>query len=192
LERLTFVEQAILMIEEEILLLLAQENTKERGFRLLVKTYGDRLYEHIFRMLNNREDTDDILQNTLVKIYRGISSFKGNSQLYTWLYRIATNEALSHLARQKRRFLVIPKRTEEQAYLLANKQADLQMDGTYIQERLAAAMAHLPPKQRAVFSLRYFEEKSYKEMSAIFDTSVGALKASYHHAVKKIETHLRK
>lgn len=185
-------EQAILMTEEEILVLLAEEDTMEYGFRLLVKTYGDRLYEHIFRMVNNREDTDDILQNTLVKTFRGISSFKGNSKLYTWLYRIATNEALRHLARQKRRFSMIPKRTESQAYILSNKRAEPEMDGVYVKQRLSAAIAHLPPKQRAVFSLRYFEEKSYKEMSTIFDTSVGGLKASYHHAVKKIEAYLKK
>jgi RNA polymerase sigma-70 factor (ECF subfamily) len=186
------VEQVLTMTEKELLGLLAEEETMEYGFRVLVNTYGDRLYEHILRMVNNREDTDDVLQNTLVKVYRGFSSFQGNSRLYTWLYRIATNEALSHLARQKRRFLILPKRTEDQAYLLDNKIAEPEMEGSYIQHQLQSAIALLPPKQRAVFSLRYFEEKSYQEMAVIFDTSVGALKASYHHAVKKIEAYLCK
>lgn len=185
-------EQAILMTEKELLILLAEEDTLEYGFRLLVQAYGDRLYEHILRMVNNRQDTDDVLQNTLVKIYRGLGSFKGNSQLYTWLYRIATNEALSHLARQKRRSVTVLNHTENQAYLFDQQLAEPEVESTFIQQQLQAALAQLPPKQRAVFSLRYFEEKSYQEMSAIFDTSIGALKASYHHAVKKIEAFLTK
>jgi RNA polymerase sigma-70 factor (ECF subfamily) len=177
--------------DQEILRLMQEPAQRERGFRLLVSTYGDRLYQHIRRMVHTHEDTNDVLQNALVKIHRGIERFQGNSQLYTWLYRIATNEALTFLERRKRqrRLFVSPASDD---YHLPEARAELYMDGAYVRERLDQAIAQLPPKQKAVFSLRYFEEKSYQEMADIFTTSVGALKASYHHAVKKIEAHLSK
>ncbi len=177
--------------DQEILRLMQEPAQRERGFRLLVNTYGDRLYQHIRRMVHTHEDTNDVLQNALVKTYRGIERFQGNSQLYTWLYRIATNEALTFLERRKRqrRLFVSPGNDD---YVLPEARAELHMDGAYVRERLDQAIAQLPPKQKAVFSLRYFEEKSYQEMSDIFTTSVGALKASYHHAVKKIEAQLSK
>jgi RNA polymerase sigma-70 factor (ECF subfamily) len=177
--------------DQEILRLMQEPKLRERGFRLLVNTYGDRLYQHIRRMVHTHEDTNDVLQNALVKIHRGIERFQGNSQLYTWLYRIATNEALTFLERRKRqRRLFVSPGNED--YVIPEARAELHLDGAYVRERLDQAIAELPPKQKAVFSLRYFEEKSYQEMADIFTTSVGALKASYHHAVKKIEAHLSK
>lgn len=162
---------------------------REQGFRLLVSTYGDRMYQHIRRMVHSHEDTDDVLQNTFLKVHRSIDRFQSQSQLYTWLYRIATNEALTFLERRKRQraLFVAP---GKDAALWNQRKADTEIDGKMVRARLDQAIAQLPPKQKAVFSLRYFEEKSYQEMADIFTTSVGALKASYHHAVKKIESYL--
>lgn len=179
------------MQDEKILQHLSQDSQRERGFRLLVDTYGDRLYQHIRRMLTSDEDAQDVLQNTLVKVYRSIDRFKGNSQLYTWLYRIATNESLTFLNKQKRQRTVFVEKQEDHSRMMQQQKASSQLNAQYIQERLQLAMNELPAKQRAVFSLRYFEEKTYKEMSLILDTSVGALKASYHHAVKKIEAFIK-
>ncbi|PSR12617.1 MAG: RNA polymerase subunit sigma-70 [Bacteroidetes bacterium] len=179
------------MKDNEILTLVADPAQRERGFRLLVQCYGDRLYQHIRRLVSTHEDANDVLQNTLVKTFRHIGNFQAQSQLYTWLFRIATNEALSHLNQQKRRraFVVLNDETETIRGSAAHSTQEL--EGEYIRQKLEQAMAKLPPKQKAIFSLRYFEEKSYAEMSAIFTTSEGALKASYHHAVKKIEAFLR-
>lgn len=178
-------------MDEKILAFLTDTSQQEEGFRLLVDTYGDRLFQHVRRMLNSEEDADDVLQNTMVKVYRNISKFKGNSQLYTWLYRIATNEALSHLDRQKRRNRVFMYGDNDVDLAMKQQKASLELDGDFIKQRLKEAMDALPPKQKAVFSLRYFEETSYQEMSDIMGTSVGALKASYHHAVRKIELFLK-
>lgn len=179
------------MTDKELLVLLANEETAEHGFRLLVSTYGDRLYQHLHRMLNKHDDANDVLQNTLVKVFRNHASFKGSSKLYTWLYRIATNEALSFLAKQKRQPRIVNPIADDGFDWTDRLRAEPELSGDYIRQRLQAAIEQLPPKQRAVFSLRYFEEKSYQEMSDIFSTSVGSLKASYHHAVKKIERFLR-
>lgn len=174
--------------DTQILTLLRNPAQREQGFRLLVNAYGDRLYQHIRRMVHNHEDTDDVLQNTMVKVYRSIDRFREQSQLYTWLYRIATNESLTFLERRKRqRHLFID---DVERDIPATRAAEVELDGEHIQRRLAQAIAQLPPKQKAVFNLRYFEEKTYQEMAVIFTTSEGALKASYHHAVKKIESFL--
>lgn len=178
------------MTDEKILRFLSEASQQERGFRLLVDTYGDRLYQHIRRMLGSHEDADDVLQNTLVKIYRNISKFKGNSQLYTWLYRIATNETLTYLNRKNRRNKLFSQNQADVDLKMSQQKAASEVDGEFIKYRLQQAMAELPPKQKMVFSLRYFEEKTYQEMSDLTGTSVGALKASYHHAVRKIETFL--
>lgn len=175
--------------DDKLLELLRSEKTFERGFRLLMTQYRERLYWHIRRLVSVHEDADDVLQNTFVKAYRGLPQFEGKSRLYTWLYRIATNEALSHLQQLQRR------RTDsfdEPSNLMASRlKADAWFDGDALQRRLQEATALLPDKQRVVFNLRYFEEMPYEEMSGILDTSVGALKASFHHAVKKIEQHFK-
>ncbi len=175
--------------DEHILRLLQSERTYEQGFRLLVRAYGKPLYWHIRRLVLVHEDADDVLQNTFIKIYRGIERFEGKSKLFTWLYRIATNEALSFLESRRRQQAASLDDGEDS--LVRRMQADPWFDADGLQRRLYEAVARLPEKQRAVFNLRYFEEMSYEEMARIFNTSVGALKASFHHAVKKVETYIR-
>ena len=151
--------------------------------------YKERLYWHIRRMVLVHEDADDVLQNTFIKIYRGILQFEGKSKLYTWLYRIATNESISFLQSRARRS---SQSIDDSEGALANRlRADSWFDGDALQQQLREAAAQLPEKQRVVFNLRYYEEMPYEEMSEMLNTSVGALKASFHHAVKKIETHFR-
>jgi RNA polymerase sigma-70 factor (ECF subfamily) len=171
--------------DDQILELLRSEQTFERGFRTLMAQYRERLYWHIRRIVLNHDDTDDVLQNTFIKIYRGILQFEGKSKLYTWLYRIATNEAITFLQSKTRNAAVSLDDTGNMAH--ARLHADHWFDGDAVQVRLQQAIAQLPDKQRVVFNLRYYEEMPYEEMSAILDTSVGALKASFHHAAKKIE-----
>jgi len=171
--------------DEQILELLRSEHTFERGFRLLMSSYRERLYWHIRRLVLVHEDADDVLQNTLVKIYRGILQFEGKSKLYTWLYRIATNEAISYLQSKARHNT--DTLDDASAGLHNRLKADDWFDGDALQIRLQEAITQLPDKQRIVFNLRYYEEMPYEEMATMLDTSVGALKASFHHAVKKVE-----
>jgi RNA polymerase sigma-70 factor (ECF subfamily) len=136
----------------------------------------------------NHDDTDDVLQNTFIKVFRNLSSFKGESKLFSWMYRIATNEALTFLQQKSRRFNttseeLLQKQTEKM-------KADDYFDGDEIQFKLHQSISLLPEKQQLVFKMKYFQELKYEEMSEILDTSVGALKASYHHAVKKIENYM--
>lgn len=171
--------------DEQIMELLRSDRTFERGFRLLMEQYKERLYWHVRRLVLVHEDADDVLQNTFIKIYRGILQFEGKSKLYTWLYRIATNEAITHLQSKARHAAAS---LDDATVLLTNRlQADEWFDGDDVQVRLQKEVARLPEKQRLVFNLRYYDEMPYEEMSAMLDTSVGALKASFHHAVKKIE-----
>jgi RNA polymerase sigma-70 factor, ECF subfamily len=175
--------------DDNILALLrGGDRTFEQGFRLLMKQYRERLYWHIRRIVLTHDDTDDVLQNTFVKVYRGIGQFEGKSQLYTWLYRIATNEALTHMQSKARRAVL--SLDDEERTVAHTLRADTWFDGDDAQLRLQTAVAQLPEKQRLVFNLRYFDEMPYEEMSEKLDTSVGALKASFHHAVKKIEAAL--
>ncbi|MEO6037825.1 MAG: RNA polymerase sigma factor [Saprospiraceae bacterium] len=165
--------------------LLRSEPSFERGFRQMMAQYRERLYWHIRRLVLVHEDADDVLQNTFIKIYRGILQFEGKSKLYTWLYRIATNEALTHLQSKARHAALS---LDDASSLAAGRlQADPWFDGDALQLRLQGAIAQLPEKQRIVFNLRYYEEMPYEEMSTLLNTSVGALKASFHHAAKKIE-----
>ncbi len=175
--------------DEEILQLLQQESTFERGFRRLMARYQERLYWHIRRIVLNHEDADDVLQNTFIKVYRGIAQFEGKSKLYTWLYRIASNESISFLQSKNRKSTQALDAPGNESF--RTLQADTWFDGDDLQRRLQTAVGRLPDKQRVVFNMRYFEEMPYEEMSAVLDTSVGALKASFHHAVKKIEAHIR-
>lgn len=163
---------------------MRSELTFERGFRLLMTQYRERLYWHIRRMVQVHDDADDVLQNTFIKVYRGIAQFEGKSKLYTWLYRIATNEALSHMQSQSRHVSA----SLDDNNLLANRlQADEWFDADAVQAKLQIAITQLPDKQKQVFNLRYYEDMPYEEMSQLLNTSVGALKASFHHATKKIE-----
>jgi RNA polymerase sigma-70 factor, ECF subfamily len=173
--------------DDYILSLLKGKNTYEQGFRLLMQKYQEPLYRHIRRMVFDHDDADDVIQNTFIKVYRNIERFEGKSKLFTWLYRIATNEAITFL-NSKNRKNTDTLDSPETAHLANRLQADVFFDGDDLQLKLQQAMALLPDKQRAVFNLRYYDEMPYEEMSEVLDTSVGALKASYHHAVKKIET----
>ena len=175
--------------DEHILELLRDPESLERGFRLLVEQYQESLYRHIWRMVKSHEDTDDALQNTFVKAYRNIGSFQGKSRLYTWLYRIATNESLT-LLRSKQ--LRVARTAEVAAGMQRNEVADAYMDSDEIQLRLANAIKELPDRQHDVFIMRYYDEMSYEEISQKLKLTVGALKASYHHAARKVEASLRK
>jgi RNA polymerase sigma-70 factor, ECF subfamily len=158
--------------------------TLERGLKLLMDRYQAPLYQHLRHMLTDHDDTHDVLQNCFIKAYRNIGQFEGKSKLYTWLYRIASNEAITFLNNRKRRAV---DSIDENNVLGNALKADAPIDGELLQLQLEQAMETLPQKQKLVFTLRYYDELPYEEMSKILHTSVGALKASYHHAVKKIE-----
>ena len=168
---------------------LKQENKKELACHTLVKKYQERLYWHIRKIVMNHEDTDDVLQNTFIKVWKSIDSFRGESGLYTWLYRIATNESITFLNSKKRKKMLPLNDVSD--YLMENLISDPYFDGDRIQLELQKAILKLPEKQRIVFNLKYFEEMKYDDMSEVLGTSVGALKASYHHAVKKVEEYLK-
>lgn len=174
--------------EDKLLALLRAEPTRERGFRLLIQEYQERLYLHIRRMVGEHEDANDVLQNCLVKAYRNIEGFKGQSALYTWLYRIATNESLTFLRKRQRRVSRV--QSGDESMHRNQLQAESWIDGEVIKEQLQRALEALPDRQKQVFVMRYFDELSYAEIADILKTSVGGLKASYHHAVKKIEHYL--
>lgn len=174
--------------DEQILMWMKDDQQSERGFRLLLQKYQERLYWHIRRMVTEHEDANDVLQNCLIKIFRNIRQFEGKSQLYTWLYRIATNEAITFLTQKKRQ--QVSSLDNDESHLANKLRADAFFDGNEVQIQLQLALERLPEKQRLVFQLRYFDEMNYHDMSEMLGTSVGALKASFHHAVKKVETYL--
>lgn len=178
------------MTEESVLIERLQEPaSREAAFRELVMTYQERLYWHIRRIVLTHDDADDVLQETFIKVYRNIDGFKGNSKLYSWMYRIATNEALSFLKRNSK--IQVADQEESQELMMQRLTADPYFDGDQAELELQAALAALPQKQRLVFNMKYFEEMKYDDISEVLDTSVGALKASYHLAVKKIKKHLK-
>jgi RNA polymerase sigma-70 factor (ECF subfamily) len=166
------------------------ERTRDVAYTTLVKKYQERLYWHIRRMVVEHEDANDILQNVFIKVWKNLEGFRQDSNLYTWLYRIATNETLTWINRQKRYNAIS---LSEHESVFANKlKAQQDFDANKAEWKLQQALQSLPEKQRIVFSLRYYDEMPYEEMAAVLDTSAGALKASYHHAVKKVETYLLK
>ncbi len=169
--------------DSETLRLLSKPETRKQGFELLVNTYSEALYFKIRRMVLEHEDANDILQNTFIKVWTNIGSFRGQSSLSTWLYRIAIYEALDFIRKLKQTDTC----RYDDAESVANRLlADDFFDGDEAQAMLQAAIATLPEVQRTVFNLRYYDEMKYAEMSRLLDTSEGALKASYHLAVKKI------
>jgi RNA polymerase sigma-70 factor (ECF subfamily) len=168
---------------------LRNEKTRDLAFQTLVNKYKERLYWHIRKMVMDHDDADDILQNTFIKVWRSVDKFREESSLYTWLYRIATNESLTFINSNKRRSMMPMNDTSE--FLMNNLESDVYFDGDEIQLRLQEAILRLPEKQRIVFNLKYFEEMKYEDMSQVLDTSVGALKASFHHAAKKVEEYLK-
>lgn len=169
---------------------LQDASTREIAFRKLVADYKERLYWHIRQMVKSHDDADDVLQNTFIKVFRHIDNFKGDSKLYTWLYRIASNESITFLNKKARQLSI--SNEELQARLVENLESDVYFEGDVIQLKLQKAIATLPEKQQLVFNMKYFQELTYVEISEITDTSEGALKASYHHAIKKIEAFLKK
>jgi len=169
--------------DKDLLAFFRIEEKKHYAFNSLVGKYQERIYWHIRKLLINHEDTDDVVQNTFIKVWNNLADFREASQLYTWIYRIATNEALTFLNQKKRKFFLPIVDYEKE--LINSLEADEFFSGDEIQLKLQKAILGLPEKQRVVFNLKYFEE-----MAVILDTSVGALKASYHHAVKKIEKYL--
>ncbi len=173
----------------EIIEQFRNEATRNYAFNLLVREYQKRLYWHIRKIIINHDDTDDVLQNVFIKVWRNLENFKEESQLFTWMYRIATNESINFLNQKKRR-AGIPL-DDVSAFLANNLESDSYYKGDEIQTKLQKAILTLPDKQRIVFNMKYFDEMKYEEMSGILETSVGALKASYHHAVKKIENYLK-
>ena len=171
--------------DKELLTLFREPATKESGYTRIIKKYQEKLYWHIRRMVVDHEDANDVLQNMFIKVWKGLGNFREDSQLYTWLYRIATNECLSFIEQQKKKSTVSLSDMESG---LSNKlQADKHFDANKLEWKLQVAIQKLPEKQRVVFNLRYYDEMPYEKMSQVLETSEGALKASYHHAVKKIE-----
>ena len=171
--------------DQELLQSFKEPATRERAFAAIIKKYQERLYWHIRRMVIGHEDTNDVLQNMFIKVWKGLENFREDSQLYTWLYRIATNESLTFLSQRKKRSSVSLSDVETG---LSNKlKSDTNFDANKLEWKLQLGIQQLPEKQRIVFNLRYYDEMPYEEMSRVLDTSEGALKASYHHAAKKIE-----
>jgi RNA polymerase sigma factor (sigma-70 family) len=171
--------------DTELLAQFREPATKEKAFTEIVKKYQERLYWHIRRMLVDHDDSNDVLQNVFIRVWNALSGFREDAQLYTWLYRIATNECLTFIEQQKKKASVSLSDVESG---LSNKiKADKDFDANKLEWKLQLAIQQLPEKQRVVFMLRYYDEMPYEEMSKVLETSAGALKASYHHAAKKIE-----
>lgn len=170
--------------EKNLIDRLQTRSSREQAFRDLVLLYQERIYWHIRRFVLDHEDANDVVQNTFIKAYKGLGGFKGDSKLYTWLYRIASNESITYINKAKRSLkgdIEVAERLE----------ADTYFDGDAVELMLQRALAQLPEKQRLVFNMKYYDDMTYQEISNILDTSVGALKASFYHAVKKIEFYLK-
>ncbi len=174
--------------EKEFIQELLDPKTQNEAFQKLLNTYQRPLYHHIRNIVLNHDDTDDVLQNTFIKIFQNLKNFKGESKLFSWMYRIATNESLTFIKQKARKLKVSTEELNTKS--IDNLVSDVYFEGDEIQLKLQKAIALLPTKQQLVFKMKYFEELKYEEIAAILDTSVGALKASYHHAVKKIEAYV--
>ncbi len=179
---------AVTTQDSELLVEFRNPGTREKAFTAIIRKYQEKLYWHIRRMVIDHEDTNDVLQNVFIRVWNGLENFREDSQLYTWLYRIATNESLTFIEQQKKKASVSLSTVESG---LSNKiKADKHFDPNRLEWKLQVAIQQLPEKQRVVFNLRYYDEMPYEEMSRVLETSEGALKASYHHAVKKIEDYI--
>jgi RNA polymerase sigma-70 factor (ECF subfamily) len=171
--------------EEEFIQQLLNPKTQNEAFQKLLLAYQKPLYNHIRNIILNHDDTDDVLQNTFIKVFQNLKKFKGESKLFSWMYRIATNEALTFLNQKAKKGGISSETLQNKT--IDNLKSDSYFDGNEIQIKLQKAIVTLPEKQQLVFKMKYFEELKYEQISEILGTSVGALKASYHHAVKKIE-----
>ena len=174
--------------DAELLVRFRNPETKESAFTAIIKKYQEKLYWHIRRMVVDQDDANDVLQNVFIRVWNGLENFREDAQLYTWLYRIGTNESLTFLEGQKKRSAV--SLSDVEAGLSNKIKADEGFDANKLEWKLQLAIQQLPEKQRAVFLLRYYDEMPYEEMSRVLETSEGALKASYHHAAKKIEDYI--
>ncbi|QQX76561.1 MULTISPECIES: RNA polymerase sigma factor [Aequorivita] len=170
--------------EQELVTALQTDGAKEAAFRELVAQYKERLYWQIRNMVLDHDDADDVLQNTFIKIFRNIKSFKGESKLHTWMYRIAANESITFLNKKARRNNVSIDNVKDNA--VRKLETDVYFEGDQLQLEFQKAIATLPEKQRLIFTMKYFEDHTFEELSEILETSVGGLKSSYHIAVKKI------
>lgn len=168
---------------------LINPKTQNEAFKKLVYEYQKPLYYHIRNIVLNHDDADDVLQNTFIKVFSNIQNFKGESKLFSWIYKIATNESLTFIEQRARKQGISNEELQQKS--INKLESDVYFEGDIIQLKLQKAIASLPEKQQLVFKMKYFEEMKYENMSEILDTSVGALKASYHHAVKKIEEYLK-
>jgi len=174
--------------DKDLLAKIKNPETTSYGFNLLVRAYQQRVYWHVRKMVIDHDDADDLTQEVFIKIHKAIGAFREDSQLFTWIYRIATNECLTFLNKKRRRFFLPLEDVGKELSAKVDTSDDI--SGEDIQKKLQKALLKLPDKQRLVFNMKYFDELSYEDMSEITSTSVGALKASYHHAVKKIEDYL--
>jgi RNA polymerase sigma-70 factor (ECF subfamily) len=172
--------------DSEILDKFARESSRNEAFSLLLKKYQEKIYWHIRRMVLDHDDADDLVQDVFIKVWKNLANFRSDSQLYTWIYRIASNECITFLNRKKLRNIISLEDSEGQ-YLLETLAESPYFDGDKAQMKLQKALLSLPEKQRLVFNMKYFDDLKYDEISDILGTSVGALKASFHIAVKKIE-----
>lgn len=176
------------LTDKELLEWFRDESTKEKAFTQIINKYKEKLYWHIRRLVVSHEDADDILQNVFIKVWKGLDNFREESQLFTWLYRIATNESITLIQKMKKmRSITI---NDAESVLSDKIKADEYFDAQKLEWKLQLAIQTLPEQQRIVFNLRYFDEMPYNEMSEILKVTTGALKASYHHAAKKIEAYL--
>lgn len=171
--------------DQELIEKLAREDTRNFAFNQLVRKYQERIYWHVRKMVLDHDDSDDVVQEVFIKVWKNLHSFRQDAQLFTWIYRIATNECLNFLKKKKR--VSIMSLTDYQDILVSKLDMSVQMDGDAIEIKLQKALLTLPDKQRLVFNMKYFDDMKYDEIAEITGTSVGGLKASYHHAVKKIE-----
>jgi RNA polymerase sigma-70 factor (ECF subfamily) len=178
------------MKDEEIIELLNDTSQHEKAFKGILKSYKERLYYHIRKMVIDHDDADDVTQEVFIKIWKNLDKFRGDSKLYTWLYRIATNEALTFLQKKRKDLSISIDDNEALVASLETAKSDAYYSGDEIQTKLQKALLTLSDKQRIVFNLKYFDDLKYDEIAEITETSVGALKATYHFAVKKIEEFL--
>ncbi|MDE6010651.1 MAG: sigma-70 family RNA polymerase sigma factor [Muribaculaceae bacterium] len=175
--------------EKQLIADLQRESTAHKAFEVLMRAFSEPLYWQIRRMVIGHDDANDLLQNVFLKAWNNIHNFRGDARLSTWLFKIAVNESINFINREKS-LHNIPVDDEDTSFLLDNLEADEYFDGDALQAELLKAVAKLPEKQRLVFNMRYFDEMKYEEISDVLGTSVGALKASYHHAVKKITEYI--
>ncbi|HEX8349264.1 MAG TPA: RNA polymerase sigma factor [Hymenobacter sp.] len=176
------------MEDQEILVKFADPASRNVAFNQLVRKYQQKVYWHVRKMVVDHDDADDLTQDTFVKVWNHLGNFRQDASLYTWIYRIATNECLNFLSSKRRKFFLPINDVSEE--LAAKLEADPSLAGDEVERKLQKAILRLPDKQRLVFNLKYYEDMKYEDMAEVTGTSVGALKASYHHAVKKIEQYI--